>query len=311
MRLTHAYRSQLALRQSRCWLVYLGIAVALHAGGWLLGARLWQRVPSETLPAELTSIEFVDVDLQSAAPTPATQRRAQVSAAARSVQENQPLQTGGAAAASAPSTSPPTVSIGSTGSLGGAAFPSPSALPPVADPLPAEALIAPGNEPVLVDPAVSSQVSPSPAPPLPQAEFPGLSVAASQLGPPLAMDTTTGQGHRGQSNPEAPGTGSHVDVLEDPLWGPYMATVNRQVDQQWQRLNMSVTRRAKVRFRIDRQGQLSNVELLQPSGDPLADQAAIQAIWDAAPFAPLPQSAPEEILIVNFTFTYHGTEALP
>ncbi|MBF2073061.1 MAG: TonB family protein [Synechococcales cyanobacterium C42_A2020_086] len=307
MRLTSAYRSQLALRQSCRWLIYLGIAGALHAGGWLLGSWLWQRGLSETLPVELTSIEFVDVDvdidLQSVAPTPATQRRAQVSVAARSVQENRPLQTQGPASP-VPSTSPPV----SRGSLGVAALPS---SPPVADPLSAETSVAPGNEPVLAEPVASPQVLPPPAIPSPQTESPELSAAASQLGPPLAVDATTGEGHRGQSNPESPGTGSHVNALGDPLWGPYMATVNRQVDQQWQRLNVPVTRQAKVRFRIDRQGRLSDVELLQPSGDPLADQAAIQAIWDAAPFAPLPQSAPEEILIVNFTFTYHGAEALP
>lgn len=94
-----------------------------------------------------------------------------------------------------------------------------------------------------------------------------------------------------------------MDATEDAAWGTYLSGLNRLIDQHWQRVAVSATRRTRIQFRVNRQGQLTEWNLLESSGDTLADQAAVQAVRAAAPFAPLPQNATEEVLIVNFTFT--------
>jgi TonB family protein len=107
-------------------------------------------------------------------------------------------------------------------------------------------------------------------------------------------------------NRTAAGNGS-VDATRDDLWGTYISALNQKIDQNWQRISVTTNRQAKVRFEVDRQGQLVNLQLIQPSGDARADMTALQSIRAAAPFAPLPRGANEEMLVINFTFTYRVT----
>jgi TonB family protein len=122
---------------------------------------------------------------------------------------------------------------------------------------------------------------------------------------------TNGSGISGELNANRVGTGVGVDAAQDDLWGGYLAALNRAVEQNWQRVAVAATRRTKIRFQVDRQGRLTDLKLVEPSGDDTADQAAIQAVRTAAPFAPLPQNASEDVLIVNFTFTQWLTPASP
>lgn len=52
------------------------------------------------------------------------------------------------------------------------------------------------------------------------------------------------------------------------------------------------------------QGELSDLKLHKSSGVAIADQAAMKAVQNAAPFRPLPQGSPENIDI-QFTFDYN------
>jgi TonB family protein len=119
----------------------------------------------------------------------------------------------------------------------------------------------------------------------------------------------SGQGLDGQINPDrtAPGPAS-LDAAADELWGVYVSTLNRQIDQNWQRITVSALRQAKVQFEIDRQGRLINLRLVESSGDPSADTVALQAVRVAAPFAPFPTQTTESQLRVNFTFTYYPAD---
>jgi TonB family protein len=102
-----------------------------------------------------------------------------------------------------------------------------------------------------------------------------------------------------------------VDATRDDVWGDYIAALNQKIDQHWQRISVATTRQSKVKFIVNRQGDLVSAELVQSSGDATADQTAIQAVQTAAPFAPLPEHATENLLIINFTFTYHVASNAP
>ncbi|MBD1998114.1 TonB family protein [Oculatella sp. FACHB-28] len=97
-----------------------------------------------------------------------------------------------------------------------------------------------------------------------------------------------------------------IDAEQDPIWGDYLAEMNQQIEQQWQRIQVDVdaTRSVKVRFTVDQSGELTEWEVTQPSGLAIADEAAIQAIQQSAPFEPLPPAANQQPLTRTLTFYY-------
>jgi TonB family protein len=91
-------------------------------------------------------------------------------------------------------------------------------------------------------------------------------------------------------------------TAKDKIWDDYLAALRRKIYQQWQTLPVTIERPIKVRFAIDRQGNLVDLVLVQSGQDGIADQAALSAVQRVAPFAKLPIAAKEEQLRVTFTF---------
>jgi len=60
-----------------------------------------------------------------------------------------------------------------------------------------------------------------------------------------------------------------------------------------------------INFKIERDGSITNVELKVPSGNDSLDLAALNAIYGAAPFPPLPKDYSYDTLGVRFTFGYN------
>ncbi len=78
----------------------------------------------------------------------------------------------------------------------------------------------------------------------------------------------------------APYAHALVRVLEEQ-WRPGEADYSRYTDAE---------RRALIKLTINRDGSVAAVELLRPSPIPQINETAIQAIYAAAPFRPLPSS---------------------
>jgi protein TonB len=330
-----SYRSQLAAKHNRRLMVYFVLAVGIHAGGlWLGHSQQWL----SKKPLAPTPIEFVNVESSSAEQPPeSTKRQAQTnSAATRNPNSERPPQTGRTGTKALRSIgSPDTPTLATRPS----SVPIPPLPPSVASPVPLSTPVpftpVPSATPLptpfqqagstTVEPSRSSPSPLRPASPQPVASprttvtnpSPSLEQTLSsqsqsssssspsstaQLGDPLTASAVL-EGLNGQLNPNRFDNGSSVDAVQDDLWGTYLSALNQTVDRNWQRISVEATRRTRVRFRVDRQGNLTELRVLESSGDTRADQAAIQAIQAAAPFAPLPRNASEEVLIVNFTFT--------
>ncbi len=60
-----------------------------------------------------------------------------------------------------------------------------------------------------------------------------------------------------------------------------------------------------LKITITREGELLDVDLLKSSGSDLLDFEAIQAVYRAAPFGPLPKHYPHPELKINAHFRYH------
>ncbi len=60
----------------------------------------------------------------------------------------------------------------------------------------------------------------------------------------------------------------------------------------------------RLEFKIERDGKMSRIRILDSSGYEVLDRAIVDAIKLAAPFAPLPKSMGKETLMVTATFKY-------
>ncbi|HEX9654240.1 MAG TPA: TonB family protein [bacterium] len=101
------------------------------------------------------------------------------------------------------------------------------------------------------------------------------------------------------------GEGMRLDVKEFPF-SYYLAALRTRIQSNWdppyQAARSSITRKALVFFKIQRDGTITNIALEKSSGDVLFDRAAQAAVMQANPLPPLPFDFPERALGVHFEF---------
>jgi TonB family protein len=126
------------------------------------------------------------------------------------------------------------------------------------------------------------------------------SAAAGHPGVPRAGSPPGGA----SGNPEAgPGRIPGVSVAEADF-GPYMSELKRRLTRNWRPPRGNETKRVVLKFEIARDGRLLSLEINRTSGEPLADEAAINAVKLSAPFKELPPEFQGDSVPVLFTFDY-------
>ncbi len=104
--------------------------------------------------------------------------------------------------------------------------------------------------------------------------------------------------------PTAPSVRRTPEVVQtQPDMGGYMEYLQTKLKQCWFAPRRQDNKRVVVRFGINRFGGLSHLRLDHSSSDTAADQSALQAVQNAAPFKPLPAGLPDE-LDAQFVFGY-------
>ncbi|MBD2067863.1 TonB family protein [Leptolyngbya sp. FACHB-671] len=164
------------------------------------------------------------------------------------------------------------------------------------------------SESDLTDQPVPSQTSDLPTSNSPASDLPtSPDQTADQTAAPYEAALNLGQEFAQIANSNRTASNEFgIDAEQDPIWGDYLAEMNQQIERQWQRIqvNVDATRSVKVRFTVDQSGELTEWEVTQPSGLAIADEAAIQAIQQSAPFEPLPPAANQQPLTRTLTFYY-------
>ncbi len=101
------------------------------------------------------------------------------------------------------------------------------------------------------------------------------------------------------------GEGVRLDVKDFPF-SYYLAALRTRIQSNWdppyQTTRSSISRKAIIYFKIQRNGDVSNITVENSSGDRLFDQAALRAVTLANPLPPLPFDFPERALGVHFEF---------
>ena len=104
--------------------------------------------------------------------------------------------------------------------------------------------------------------------------------------------------------PEEYRTKPSVEASADVDFGPYMADLQRRIKRQWFPPRGKETLRVRTIFKIDSDGAISKLQIDEGSGSKQADDAALEAVQNAAPFRPLPAGAPQ-VVDIQFTFDYN------
>jgi len=167
--------------------------------------------------------------------------------------------------------------------------PAPAAPAPEAKPEPVESA-APPPPPAVLKPPPKAEPRPD-ALPLPNAR----NVKRPATPPPVrATARETASAGRGAASatpglefgPPGPGSPTGTDSGGD--W--YLAGVQQKIWMTWnQQIKAGYTQSVGVTFTILPDGQVTGMQVTQPSGVSLLDMAAQRAILNAAPFGPLPR----------------------
>lgn len=84
-------------------------------------------------------------------------------------------------------------------------------------------------------------------------------------------------------------------------YGPYMATLQREIRQNWSPPRGRESIRIRTQFKISKDGRINDVRIPNPSGLPEEEIAALKAIIAKPRVHPLPAGSPESV-DVQFTF---------
>ncbi len=116
---------------------------------------------------------------------------------------------------------------------------------------------------------------------------------------------TIGGGMPGNPSPGNPGGSPGVDALKEPDFGPYMMELQRRIKRRWNPPRGNESKRVVLLFKVSKDGRLISLKMHRTSGVPEADQAAIRAVKEAAPFRPLPPEYSGSDIDIQFTFDYN------
>ncbi|HHP7245653.1 MAG TPA: TonB family protein [Elainellaceae cyanobacterium] len=307
MNISQKYRLQFTSPRPRLIIGYWIAAVLINVGfilagmGWLTQLSVSRHDSDD----DVGVIEFVPVDSVSVSPPADAERRAIVdstaggtrdpnlppaaerSATERSATNGQPQSNEPSSNRATPSSTSPSIPSSSS---------SPDR-PPVDSSV--ESL---GSDRA---PDTNQPMSPGRSPSTPSAPQIPSNSAAGLSPDPLSQMPSQSANQNGLQNPNRTASGAiGVDAQRDPVWATYISRLREEIRGNWNVTPVSRTQNAEIEFTINRQGQLENLRLLRPSGSDNADQAALQAVENSAPFEPFPSETQQSNLIVNLTFTY-------
>lgn len=96
---------------------------------------------------------------------------------------------------------------------------------------------------------------------------------------------------------------SNASSQEEAVYNPYIADMERRITRAWFPPKVTENKRVMVVFKVHRNGIMSNLLLARSSGLAIADEAALKAIRNAAPFRPTPTgSLPDIDFAATFRF---------
>lgn len=124
----------------------------------------------------------------------------------------------------------------------------------------------------------------------------------TRAGSALAETGSTVTGFAGLSTGGGGGTGGYLDV-GNFCCPEYIQTMLELIHRNWAK-NQGIVAYNTVKFTIERDGRLTNVEIEEPSPYPTIDLASRRALVLTKQLPPLPAAFPNQNLTVHLRFNY-------
>ena len=128
---------------------------------------------------------------------------------------------------------------------------------------------------------------------------------ASRLGGPISLSSRDFASSNQAALPNSNRLNQSVDGIDarqDADMSAYLQQLQEQVRQQWIPGLTQSSRRTVLQFTVSRAGLVSNLRVAQTSGLSMTDEAAVNAVKQAVPFAPLPTAYTQNYINIQFTF---------
>ncbi len=177
------------------------------------------------------------------------------------------------------------------------------------EPPPPEPAAKPKAAPPKVEPAkVIEPPKPEPPKPIPPPKVTPVAVAVpsnapspdavalAPSAPSSAPTATSGSGDPGASS----GSGDSSDVD----YGAYLANMQRKIKKAWFPPKGNESKTVTLKFKIHKDGSVTDIRLAKGSGISQVDDAATQAVQSASPFGQLPAGS-ADVIDIKFTFDYN------
>ena len=85
----------------------------------------------------------------------------------------------------------------------------------------------------------------------------------------------------------------------------FLKKTQKDIKKNWNPPKLNRSKRVVVLFKVAKDGKLLENKIIKSSGDIDVDNAAIKALYDTAPFDPLPKEFDGESIDIQFTFDYN------
>jgi protein TonB len=116
-------------------------------------------------------------------------------------------------------------------------------------------------------------------------------------------------GHQDNIDDDSIAIGDKIDInTTEYRYLGYFTSMRKSIELVWVYPSEAASRglhgNVNLEFTIQKNGSVSNIKVVQSSGFKILDDAVIEAIRLASPFAPLPASFDQERKVVTGTFRY-------
>ena len=86
------------------------------------------------------------------------------------------------------------------------------------------------------------------------------------------------------------------------LFSEYMKNVHEQIDKNWISPDILEQAHVTLKFKVDRNGEVYDVEMISTSGNEVYDEAAMEALKKSSPFDKFPESATRNYITIKYNF---------
>jgi protein TonB len=85
-----------------------------------------------------------------------------------------------------------------------------------------------------------------------------------------------------------------------------MNNLQKNIKSNWNPPKINKSKKVTLLFKVGKDGQLLALKVYKSSGNSLMDKAALKAVKNTAPFAPLPREFKGKAVDIQFDFAYNA-----